>query len=300
MAIRAGKDVMCEKPTYAIAEGRRLTEVVAQYGAVFQGGIEDRSVSQYHRMAELARNECIGELQKIHVQLPAGNVAPLQKPAPVPNDLNYDLWLGPAPYAPYSPARVTSSGWRHIWDYGGGPLSDWGPHQLDTAQVANFAERTGPVEIEGTGTYAPDSMCETPATYKVWYRYANGVEMTVTSGGTGLRFEGTKGWVGNSGWRKPLEASSPSILSAKIPRVENRMWARKPSEHRNFLDCVKTRQPAYYCPEELHRLSTVGHLGNISIQRGRRLHWNPDREVFEGDDMANAMLSRTMRAPWGV
>ncbi len=300
LAAHAGKDVFCEKPTLTIAEGRLLVDVVKRRARVYQGGIEDRSVGIYHRMAELVRNGYIGKLRRIVVTLPGGRDRPVEAPVAVPDDLNYDMWLGPAPEAPYTPSRTAASYWRCIRDYSGGQLADWGAHLIDTAQVANFAERSGPVAVCGVGQFPENSLCNTPVTYKLNYRYANGVEMVVSSGGTAIRFEGADGWIGNAGWRKPLEASSPEILRVAIEPRANKMWPQPLGEHRNFLDCVKTRKPAYYCPEEIHRLSSVMHIGNIAMLLGRKLRWDPEAESFPDDGTANRLRSRAMREPWSL
>ncbi len=220
MALEAGKDVFCEKPTLTIAEGRKLVETVDRHKAVFQVGIEDRSTIYYYRLAELVRNGAIGQLKTIHVKLPAGSAYPIEQPAPVPADLNWDLWLGPAPFHPFTPTRTEAMHWRQVRDYSGGLLTDWGSHILDTAQVANFAEASGPLEVEGTGEIPANSMATTFVTFKLHYRYANGVEMFVESGGVSLRFDGTEGWVGNNGWCGRLEGTSTELLRRKYPRRE--------------------------------------------------------------------------------
>ena len=153
MALKAGKDVQCEKPTLTIDEGKILVKTVRQLGKVFQTSTEDRSLDMYHRMAELVRNGRIGKLQRIEVILPKQPPRPGDPtPQPVPPELDYEMWLGPAPYAPYTVDRVHFN-FRWIWDYSGGIICDWGTHLFDTAQWANDTERSGPVEIEGTGTF---------------------------------------------------------------------------------------------------------------------------------------------------
>jgi predicted dehydrogenase len=300
MAIRAGKDVICEKPTLCIAHGRYLADLVKKTGTVFQTSTEDRSMRMYHRMAELVRNGRIGKLQRIQVQLPAGNAYPNEEAETPPADLDYDLWLGPAPLAPYTKNRTEWMHWRHIWDYSGGIFSDWGAHQIDTAQWANDSELTGPVEVEGKGEVNPGSMYNTFIKYSLRYLYKNGVEMTVESGGTALRFEGTEGWVGNSGWSKPVEASSKEILESVIGPDEIKLYTNPFGEHRDFLDCVKTRKPPYLPAEQGHRLATVMHIGNIAMKLGRKLKWDPDREEFPGDAEANALRNVEMRKPWSL
>ena len=218
----------------------------------------------------------------------------------MPAELDYDLWTGPASLSPYTPNRTEQWHWRCIRDYSGGTFTDWGSHLLDTAQVANFAEASGPVAVEGHGDYPQDAMSTTPSHYNLRYRYANGVEMIVQSTGTALRFEGSNGWVGNRGWRGRLEASDHSILQIKYAPGTSKLWPRPPSEHRNFLNCVKSRQPTTYTADAGHRLSSVMHIGNIAMVLGRKLRWDPQAEAFLGDERANQMRSRPARAPWQI
>lgn len=297
-AIRAGKDVICEKPTMTVSEGRVLADTVERYGAVFQLSTEDRSVPEYHRMAELVRNGRIGKLRRIYVKLPAGPGNPADPtPQPVPKSLDYEMWLGPAPYAPYCPARVHYN-FRWLRDYSGGQLTDWGAHLIDTAQWGNDTEHTGPVEVEGAGKVHAGGLYDTYHEYHLRYRYADGVEMFVDSGGVALRFEGDDGWVGNNGWRGRLEASSPEILKSVIGPGELHLFTCPSGEHRNFLDCVKTRRDPYFPAEIGHRCCSVMHIGNIAMDLGRKLHWDPEAERFSNDPAANRMLSRAMREPW--
>ena len=297
-AIRAGKDVQCEKPTFTVREGRLLAETVRRYGAVFQTSTEDRAVAVYHRMAEMVRNGRVGKLRRIHVKLPAGPGSPGDPaPQPVPPELDYDMWLGPAPYVPYCPGRVHYH-FRWVRDYSGGQLTDWGAHLIDTAQWGNDTERTGPVEVEGTGQAHSTGLYDTYHTYRIRYGYANGVEMIVESGGVALRFEGTDGWVGNDGWRGRLEASSPELLTTKIGSDEIHLYTCPAGEHRNFLDCVKSRRDPYFPAEIGHRCCSVMHVGNIAMDLGKKLRWDPAAERFPDDDTANGLLSRALREPW--
>ncbi|MEZ0268487.1 MAG: Gfo/Idh/MocA family protein [Phycisphaerae bacterium] len=299
MAIEAGKDVMCEKPTLTIAEGRALTELVKKSGKVFQIGLEDRSVIQYHMLAEWVRNGAIGKLHTIRVKLPKGDIYKKEEPAPVPAWLNWAMWQGPAPEHPFTPTRTGPMQWRNIRMYGGGLLADWGAHILDTANVANFAEETGPTEVEGSGFIPPDAMNTMPVTFNLKYKYGNGVEMFVESGAVALKFEGDKGWVGNTGWRGRPEASDPAILQIKYKAGESKLWARPPGEHRDFLNCVKARsQRTTYPAEHAHRLSTTMHVGAIAMELGRKMAWDPAKEEFVGDEAANKLRSRISREDW--
>jgi predicted dehydrogenase len=299
-AIKAGKDVICEKPTLTIAQGRVLADTVSRYGAVFQTSTEDRSVDIYHRMAELVRNGRIGRLERIFVQLPGGPAEPGDpRPKPVPEGFDWDMWLGPAPWKPYREG-LHQFHWRWNRDYSGGNLTDWGAHQLDTAQLANDTERTGPVEVEGTGKRHESGLYDVFYEYHLVCRYANGVELHVDSGGTGLRFAGSEGWVGNDSWRAPLKASSEEILKSVIGPDEIHLFTCPQGEHRNFLDCVKSRRDPYFPAEIGHRCCTVAHLGNVAMDLGRKMRWDPDKEEFLNDETANRMRSRASREPWGM
>jgi len=232
-----------------IAEGRALVDCVARHKAVFQVGVEDRSIIYYHKMAELARNGALGKLRAIHVKLPPGDAYPKEQSVPVPTDLNYEMWLGPAPFHPYTPNITEAMYWRQVRDFSGGLLTDWGAHLLDTAQVANSAELSGPVEVEGQGEVPKDSMVSTFSKYKLHYRYANGVDLFVESGGVAIRIEGTDGWVGNKRLARSPGKQFARLLRKKFPTETNKIWPLPPYEHRNFLDCVKSRKPTTYTAE---------------------------------------------------
>lgn len=297
LALAAGKDVFCEKPTLTIAQGRQLVNTVKKHDAVFQTGLEDRSVDLYHKLAEVVRNGAIGQLKNIEVGLPFkdDHVFPKEDPAPVPKDLNYNLWLGEAPFVPYSPMRTHKDCWRQIRDYSGGTLADWGAHIIDTAQVGNFAENSGPVEVEGEGVIPPNALNTMPNKFALTYTYANGVVMQVKSEGVHIRFEGSDGWAGIKGWRGKLESHEPGIF--KQDYQNSKIWPLPPGEHRDFLDCVKSRKANTYTAEALHRLSTVMHLGNISMELGQKLKWNPEKESFDNEE-ANRLRSRAVRTDW--
>ncbi len=298
MAIKAGKDVQCEKPTLTIDQGKILVQTVREHDKVFQTSTEDRAVPVYHHMAELVRNGRIGRLERIEVILPKQPLRPGDAtPQPIPPELDFDMWLGPAPEAPYTPDGVHYN-FRWVWDYSGGVICDWGTHLFDTAQWANDTERSGPMEVEGTGTHWEGGLYNTVKDYDVTYRYANGVVMTCKPGDPSIKFVGTEGWVGNRGWRGRLEASSEEILNSVIGDDEVHLYTNPGGEHRDFLDCVKSRKDPYFPVDIGHRVATICHLANIAIRRRKLLKWDPEKELFLNDDDANAMMSRPMRKPW--
>ncbi|MDA3926068.1 MAG: Gfo/Idh/MocA family oxidoreductase [Kiritimatiellae bacterium] len=289
MALRAGKDVFCEKPSLYIKEGMELVDEVKKRNAIFQWGIEDRSLIKYHRLAGWVRNGAIGELKTIHVRLPGKEPFLLDKPAPVPDDLDWNLWLGPAPLQPYTPSITGRFNWRLNADFGGGMLTDWGAHLIDTAQVANGMEASGPVEVFGKKRKLDPKIYQTnaPVDFKLHYRYANGVEMFVDDGEeVDLKFVGTKGWVRCEGWDGIWTASDPSIL--RIKDFGRKMWTLPPIEHRDFLNSMRSRKPPAYFAEAGHRLSTTLHLGHIAIRSGRTIRWDPKAQFFADGDTESA------------
>jgi predicted dehydrogenase len=297
-AAKAGKDIECEKPTLTIAEGRMLVETMKRYGRVFQWSTEDRAVDVYHRMCELVRNGRIGKVHTIRVELPSGPDTPGDPtPMPVPEGFDYDMWVGPAPWAPYTKGRCHWN-FRWIQDYSGGMLTDWGAHLLDGAQWGNDTEHTGPVEVDGKGLFWRDGLYNTAIEFNIEYKYADGVRLIVTSGTPSLRFEGSEGWIGNRGWRAPLQAEPKSILDSVIGPNEIHLYTCPGGEQRNFLDCVKSRKDCYFPPEIGQRCFTIAHIGNISMLLGRKLRWDPAIERFIDDEQANRMLSRALRSPW--
>ena len=300
LAAQAGKDVICEKPTLTIQEGRILCNVIKKNNTIYQTSIEDRAIPVYHRMAELVRNGYIGELQKIIIRVPDADVLKM-KPAsteiqPVPEGFNYDMWLGPAPEAPYSPGRCH---WNFRWisDYSGGMLTDWGAHYVDTAQWANNSDTSGPISVEGKGEFLSGDIYNTANTFDLMYQYKNGVTMQVLSGGTSIGFQGTEGWIQCLGWRGEMEASSESILNAELKSSDIKLYTAE-SEHRNFIDCVKSRKETFVPVEVGHRTASALHMGNIAMQLERKVNWDPDREEFINDEEANALRSRESRDPW--
>jgi len=174
-------------------------------------------------------------------------------------------------------------------------LTDWGGHLLDIAQWGNDTEATGPVELEGKGIFPPrEQLYNTATEYDINYKYANGVELHVISKGPRVRFEESDGWIASA----PLRAHPKSILDSKIGPEETHLYTCPGGEHRNFLDCVKSRKECYYPAENGHRAITIAHIGNIAMMLGRKLKWNPKKERFVNDPQADKMLSRPMRAPW--
>jgi hypothetical protein len=169
---------------------------------------------------------------------------------------------------------------------------------VDTAQWANDTERTGPIEVEGSGVRHATGLYDTFYKYDLTYRYANGVVLSIKSGGTGIRFEGTDGWIASPSWCAPMQASRPDLLTESIPPEGVHLFTCPAGEHRNFLDCVKSRRDPYFPAEVGHRCCTVLHLGTVCMELRRKLRWDPAAERFPDDAEANRFLERPLRPPW--
>jgi len=303
--IRAGCDIYGEKPlTHSLAEGRALCDAVERYGRIWQTGSWQRSVANFHHAAELVRNGRIGKVRMIEVGLPRGHhdfagTGGQENMGPPPDHLDYDFWLGPAPWAPYCPARVHMN-WRWNMDFGGGQLMDWVGHHVDIAHWGMGWDRTGPVEIHGSGEFERAGVWNSPTRYYLTARYADGTPMVIAGGHDEVR-SGTR-WIGDRGWiwvdRGGQETYPASLWREGIGAGEVRLTHSR-DHYRNFLDGVKTRGATIAPCEVAHRSASVGHLGGMAIELGRPLRWNPAKETFPGGDPeAERLLSRPFRSPW--
>jgi len=302
-AARVGKDIYCEKPlAYSIAEGRAICETVKRHGRVLQTGTQRRSVQMFRHACELVRNGRIGKLNVVRC-IPGhgfgvrGTFTGQEPPEPVPTDFNYDLWLGPAPWMPYTPARCHFN-FRWILDYGEGYISDNGVHAVDLATWGMGVDLTGPELIDGKATFPTNGIYDAPTDFEINYRYANGLKLVLASGeGFGVRFEGSEGWLHMGGW--DITASSEKILTSTIRPDEHHVRTGS-LHHADFIDCVLSRRLPTTHPELGQRAASVCHLGYIACRLGRPLKWDPAREIFPDDANANRLLSRAMRTGWNI
>jgi len=306
-AVKAGKAVYVEKPvSRTIREGRILADAVQRYGTVLQVGSQQRSPEypNFTRACELVHNGYLGDLKRIRVEIISrgGNNNPW-RPRAVPPELDYEMWLGPAPYSPYHPDRVHYK-FRFVSDFSGGDLTNWGAHHLDIAQWSLGADDSGPVEVTGSGKRNPSGIHDTFYDLNVDFHYANGVTVELRSlsgsGSGGLRLQGTEGWI--SVGREGMSAEPASLMTTRIgPNEIHLAPPDQAGSHMGiWLDCVRRRNPkGLNVPVEVgHRSATVCHLANIAMELQRPLKWDPAAEQFVGDDEANRMTERTMREPW--
>jgi len=321
----AGKHIYLQKPTsLTIEEGRMMSNTVQKSGVVFQLGSQQRSINpwpQFKRACELVRNGRIGKLHTVHIGLPSdpagGNTAEM----PIPENLNYDMWLGSTPYIYYTLDRVHSQtdpdsrgGWLRLEQFGAGMITGWGVHHIDIAHWGMNTELTGPVEIEGTAEFPKTGLWNVHGNYNVHAKYANGVAMNLSSENpNGIKFEGTHGWIfvsrGNvsvtatdptaGGTNKAFVASDPKILSSVIGPNEIHLYESK-EQHGNWLDCIQNKKPTISPAEVAHRSCSACLVAHAAMKIGKKLYWDPKKESFNGNVEANKLLSRPQRFPYGT
>lgn len=306
-AAKAGKDIFLQKPmSLTIEEGRIVSNVVAQYKRVFLIGSQQRSDARFRKACELVRNGRIGKLHTIKVGFGVDPSTGPQPVMPIPKELDYDMWLGPAPWAPYTEKRVHPKegygrpGWLRISDYSAGMITGWGSHHNDIAQWGMGTEYTGPVTVEGHTEFPKDGLWDVHGNFTIEYTYANGVKVICADNRKnkqGVVFEGEKGTVYVR--RGHIEANPASLLNETIGPNETKLYVS--NNHKgNFYECIKSRATTIAPAEVAHRSCSVCLLGEISMRLDRKLHWDPETERFANDDEANRMLSKPMRAPWRV
>ena len=307
-AARNGKDMYTEKALgLSVAWGKALQTACHKYGTVFQWGTQQRSDKQFRFGCELVRNGRIGKVHTVEVGLPSGHsdfakTAGQEQIAAPPAELDFDRWTGPAPYTPYRPALLPKN-WRWVLDYGGGQLMDWIGHHVDIGHWGMGWDNTGPLEIEGTGEYPKDGLYDSPTRYRLTAKYPGGVTMVIAGGHRDIR-GGTK-WIGDKGWvwvsrgdlGKSVQTEPKELKQEKLGANDVRLY-ESPGHWRNFLDCIKSRQPTIAPCETAHRSATPGHLGRIAMWLGRKIEFNPETEEIIGDPVASAMLGRPYRSPW--
>jgi len=311
-AARAGKHVYCQKPlTRTIAEGRAVVEAVRRQTIVFQHGTQQRHDPPMLFGCELVLNGYIGQLKHVRIGSPAGAISGPWRPEPVPEGLDYEMWLGPAPWAPYHPLRIASHPWYHISDYSMGYIAGWGVHHADSAmQGSGLDEYAGRIEIDARGIFPTEGLFDNPYRWQMRYTFANGLTWHWTDcegdgfgsrsgpdwpqNRMGITFEGTEGWVFI--WRGQVEAHPKSLLKVVIgpnAPVQIRRTLRG-----DFIECVRRRAPTCASVEVAHRATTLCSIGAISMLVRRKLIWDPAKEEFLGDEEANRLRFRAMREPW--
>ncbi len=297
--VRAGVDVYVEKPLgVTVEQDRMLREAVHRYGAVFQYGTQQRSMAHCRLGCELIRNGRVGEIRSIEVTAPQGWGGGATEPLPVPDDLDYDLWLGPTPWSPYTADRCVNRGSFFVYDNSIGFLGGWGAHPLDILDWAYGAPDRVPVDFEGVGVIPTEGLYDTVATWDVRCRYADGTPLAFRSGEADLtRFVGTEGWIGIS--RGGLTAEPLSLLAPPI-RADERRLPESPHHAADYVRAIRTRIPAVSDIDSAVRSDTISLLSDIAIRTGSHVRWDPARETILGNEPARRMLARSPRPPYAL
>jgi predicted dehydrogenase len=306
-AARNKKDIYCEKPlAHNFHEGLMAKQAAEAAGRIWQTESWQRSVEDFRRGCELVRNGRIGKVHTVEVGLPEGHydfakTKDLTQFTDPPATLNYDRWLGPAPVAPYCPARVHKN-WRWNLDYGGGQIMDWVGHHVDIAHWGMGWDETGPLEVEGVGEYPPrTALWNTATKFKVTAKYPGGVTMIIAGGYPEIK-SGTK-WIGDEGWvhvdRGKFE-TQPDNLKTTVMGTGDVQLPKSPGHYEEFIFCVRSRLRTLTPVSVALRSATPGWLGQIAMLTGRKLKWDPVKMEIVGDADASKLLSREYRAPWRV
>jgi hypothetical protein len=321
-AVRAGKDVYCQKPL-GLDFGLTgiLRKVVREKKRIFQFGTQYRSMGRYRQMVQLVRNGYIGKLQRIdlwcrdvsynvdqYAVKPYGSAAE----SPVPADLDFDVWQGPSPMVPYTVDRATCWGGYHCPETSLGFIAGCGIHELGLAQWGNNSDHTGPIRYTGTGSVPKEGIFRTLERWDVTCDYQNGVALRFMDFRTakpvatqylrswhpcdGVTFHGTEGWISDA---EGFCASNPAIWKAKFKPSDAQLPISL-EHNRNFIDCVKSRQETI-CPVEMAiRCDAVCQLATIAALTGRMIQWDPEKEEIVNDPEAAKILVRPYRKKWKV
>ena len=318
----AGKDIYLQKPTsLTLKEGRQLVDVIKNKGTILQVGTQQRAMPQFRIAAELVRNGRIGKLHTVKIGLPGDPGGPDATAMPIPESLNYDMWLGSTPEVPYTEIGVhpqigySRPGWLRLEKYGAGMITGWGQHHYDSAAWGMNTEYTGPISVEAIASFPKSGLWNVHGDFMVKHEYENGISV-LTSGGytNGIRYEGSEGWIfvsrgsytasasdpiNKEKSSKALNASDPKILESVIGENETHLY-KIDEQHGNWLDCIQSRKKPISPVDIGHRACSVCLISHVAMKIPRKLEWNPKTEMFINDNEANAFLSRPQRKPYGT
>ena len=302
----AGKHMYIQKPlTYSIPEGQALVKAVRKNGVVLQVGSQQRSDIRFRQVCTIIRNNWLGKLTKIEVQVPTDRGEAHGEPSKPPANLNYDMWLGPCPEMPYIEERVHPQegydrpGWLQVERFCLGMITGWGSHMYDIAQWANGTDTdSGPVEIQAEGEFPDRGLFNVHVGYEGDARYANGVEMSSRNGKAGVKFITEDGWAYCS--RGKMECSDKTLLRRQPGEDEVQLYTSQ-NHMGDFLRSAREGSDPV-CPVEVgHRSNTVCVLHHVSMKLGgRKLNWDPVKEIVVDDDEANALIQVSMREPYAL
>ena len=318
----AGKDIYLQKPTsLTVKEGRQLVNAVQKNKVILQVGTQQRAMLQFRIAAELVRNGRIGNLHTVKIGLPGDPSGPEALAMPIPENLNFDMWLGSTPEVPYTEIGVHPQegygrpGWLRHENYGAGMITGWGQHHYDSAAWGMNTEMVGPISVQAIADFPKSGLWNVHGDFMVKHEYDNGISV-LTSGGypNGIKYEGSEGWIfvsrgayvasssdpiAKEKSKKALDASDPKILESKIGPNETHLY-KIDDQHGNWLDCIQSRKDPISPVDMGHMACVVCLISHIAMKIPRKLHWNSKAERFINDDQANALLTRSQRKPYGT
>lgn len=312
---KKGLHIYGQKPlSRSIKEGRAMVDAAEKYNIVWQTGSQQRSNGNFRRACELVRSGKIGKVSRVEVGLPdGGHKSGNPVPMPVPEGVDWKMWLGPAPTVPYR--GIMHFKWRWMLDYSGGQLTDWAGHHIDIAHWGLDLERTGPVEISAKGKALENDMFNVPYKYDIKAKYANGIEMRVANKSvfysrSGKGWDGRKKdnkfgmgavWYGDEGWlqvnRGGLWAENPKVLDIELGANDIHLY-NSSNHHENFLECIKSNKETIAPAEVGLRSISVALLGEIAMNTGEKLKWDPETEKFTNSEKANKLLMKSLNNGW--
>ncbi len=294
-AAEAGKDAYVEKPLgLSIEQNLACRKAFRDNKRVFQYGTQQRSSRHCRFGCELVRSGRIGKVERIEVIAPNGGAGGSTEVVPVPSDLDYDMWNGPAPSAPYTVDRCKPPGTYWIYDYSIGYLAGWGAHPLDIMVWGSDADVTGTMTVEGTGVVPTEGLYDTVYNWDMAIQMGD-VEMTFTPGGDSTKFIGPDGWVQIR--RSGIDAEPKSLLKSKIGPNDVHL-VESPRQDQNFIDAVKSREDPVSNLTDAVRSDVISHLCDVAVRTGRKITWDPGKEQIVGDPQAAKKTHRDMRPPW--
>lgn len=322
-AVRHGKDVYLEKPLGpALTWSWLLRDAVRARGRVLQYGTQQRSDGNFRYACELVRNGYLGAIERVDVwchdmktaDYPGFIVGPdygSAEPAPVPEELDYEMWIGPAKMEPYAIDRCSRPGVWHCYEYGLGLIAGWGAHPLDAMQWGLGRDHTSPVSYEGVGEVPDHGLYRTVAKWDVHCKYADGLPVRFVSGSYakpmvtayrewfdhGTTFHGEDGWICVD--RAGLHASSPKLLEIQFKDSDVRL-RESHSHQRDFIDAIRKREDPVSPIDAAVNSDTICHMSNLAVRLDRTITWDPDKEQIQGDQEASDLLDRPLREPWNL
>jgi predicted dehydrogenase len=297
-------DIYGEKPlARSIGEGQQIVKAAQKNNIIWQTGSWQRSVANFHKGAELVFNGRLGKVDHVEVGLPnASKLIGMPSVKPVPEELDWDFWLGSAPKVPYR--GVCHWNWRWILDYSGGQLTDWAGHHIDIAHWGLGLDRTGPIEVSGVGIYpSSEELYNVPTEFDFNCKYKTGVTIRVANAsklpmGMGVTWYGENGWI-HVDRGDVLTASKPELINEELGSGKKELY--NSSNHwGNFLECIRSRKETITPAEVAHRSISVGLLGEIAMTTKQTIKWDPDKEQIAGNSDASKLLMRPFRAPWKI